>query len=108
MNLLKKIDLLLKNKIKCDREWKIEKLKDKYLELKKIYDEVESSLKQGHINILVKGKDSKDLAKKYFSNWWVGCSGDCTTEYILEMTESGIIKLEKDYKKAKEVYENVR
>lgn len=100
--------MLSKNKKVREKEYKIEKIYNKYQDLKKIYDEVESSLKQGYVNIVVVGRDQRDLAKKYFSNCWIGCSGDCVTNYVLEMTESGIVKLEKDYKKAKEAYENVR
>lgn len=108
MNLLDKLNMLSKNKKEYEKKYKIEKLYDKYQDLKRIYNEVESSLKQGHVNILVRGTSDRDLAKKYFSNCWVGCSGDCITSYVLEMTESGIRKLEKDYNKAKEAYENVR
>lgn len=108
MNILDKINLLSKNKKARDERYKIEKLYEKYQSLKRIYDEVESSLKQGHVNIVVTGFSDRDLAKKYFSNCWVGCSGDCITNYVLEMTESGIVKLEKDYNKAKEAYKNAR
>ena len=108
MNIKDKINMLSKNKKACNEKNKKEKLYNKYQDLKRIYDKVESSLKQGHVNIVVTGSSDRDLAKKYFSNYWVGCSGDCITNYVLKITESGIIKLEKDYKKAKEAYKNAR
>lgn len=108
MNIVDKINLLSKNKKARDEKNKKEKLYNRYQDLKRIYDEVESSLKQGYVNIVVTGFNDRDLAKKYFSNCWIGCSGDCITNYVLEMTESGIVKLEKDYNKAKEAYKNAR
>ena len=106
MNLSEKLSMLNKNQIQAHIRAKADKLERKYLELKKLYDEVESSLKQGHINIIVRGNDEKKLAKKYFTDCWVGCFGDCVTEYVLAMSESGIKKLEEDYLKAKEAYDN--
>lgn len=106
MNLLNKINLLNKNIEIREKRYKIEKLRDTYKDLEKLYKEIESSLKQGHINIIVHGSDEKKLAQKYFPNCWIGCSGDCVTSYILEMTKQGITKLEKDYEKIKEKYDN--
>ena len=106
MNLLDKINLLNKNIKARDKRFEMEKIRDNYKNLEKIYKEVENSLERGHVNIVVVGEDEKKLAKKYFSNCWIGCSGDCITNYVLEMTEQGITKLEKDYKKAKEAYDN--
>ena len=106
MNLLNKINLLNKNIKTREKRYEIEKLRDTYKDLEKLYKEVESSLKQGHINIIVHGSDEKKLAQKYFSNCWIGCSGDCITSYVLEMTKQGVTKLEKDYKKIKEKYDN--
>lgn len=106
MNLFDKINLLNKNIKARDKKYEMEAIRNTYKDLEKLYKEVESSLKQGHVNIVVHGDDEKKLAKKYFSNCWVGCSGDCITNYVLKMTEQGITKLEKDYKKAKEAYNN--
>lgn len=108
MNLTDKINMLAKNKREQEKRKRVEALVEQYEDLKKLYNEVESSLKQGYTRIVVRGEDEKKVAKRYFSDCWVGCSGDCITNYVLEMTEKGISKLERDYIDAKEEYENVK
>lgn len=105
MNLLEKIRLLQKNQEKKKKLNKIDKIYDKYKELKILYNEVESSLKHGYIRILAHGWNEKSVADKYFTDRRVACSGDCVTNYSYKITEKGIRKLEKDYNKIKEVYE---
>lgn len=105
MNLLEKIKLLQKNQKQKEKLNKMDKIYDKYKELKILYNEVENSLKNGYIRILAHGLNEKNIADKYFTDCRVACSGDCVTNYSYEITEKGIRKLEKDYKKIKEVYE---
>ena len=60
------MDLLNKNIKTRDKRYEIEKLRDTYKDLEKLYKEVESSLKQGHINIIVYGSDEKKTSTEIF------------------------------------------
>lgn len=105
MTLEEKIKLLRKNTFEEYKKRQYDKIKDKYYYSKKLYEEVESSLKQGHVRVIVEGEDERIEAEKYFDGTRVACSGDCITQYSLELNEKGIIKLEKDYNKIKEAFE---
>ena len=105
MNLLEKIKLLQKNQEQKAKLNKMDKIYNKYKELKILYDEVENSLKHGDIRILVHGWNEKEVADKYFTDRCIACCEIYITDYSYKITERGIRKLEKDYKKIKEVYE---
>ena len=41
----------------------------------------------------------KIFAEKFFNNSTVYCSGDCITQYLIEINEKGLRKLEKELEK---------
>ena len=91
--LIKKLNY---NNIEKNKERKQQEKEEYGRKLNDIKRNVEQSLNEGYTGIVVEGYCMKEFAERYFKNSRVCCSGDCITQYYIEINEKGLRKLEKD------------
>lgn len=99
MEIQELIKKLNDNNIAKNKKRKQEEKAIYYQKLKEMKKEVESSINDGDTCIIVEGFDMKIFAEKFFNNSEVCCSGDCITQYLIEINEKGLRKLEKELEK---------
>lgn len=99
MDIQELIKKLNDNTIAKNKKRKQEEKTRYYEKLNELKKEVERVINDGGTNIIVKGVDIKIFAEKFFNNSTVCCSGDCITQYLIEINEKGLRKLEKELEK---------
>lgn len=99
MEIQELIKKLNDNTIAKNKKRKQEEKAIYYEKLNKIKKEVERAINAGDTSIIVEGFDMKIFAEKFFNNSTVCCSGDCITQYLIEINEKGLRKLEKELEK---------
>lgn len=96
MQVEKLIKKLNNNNIALNKKRKQEEKAIYNQKLNKLKKEVERAINNGGTSIIVEGYDMQIFAKRFFKNSEVFCSGDCITQYRIEINEKGLRKLSKE------------